>query len=318
MTQRIVLICSLILFGSTSFAQQFVPDAAYRKQTVVALQHYINNEFRAAALSYDSAFSKAGGKALAMDRFYAAFSWAMADDKQKAMAYLDKAIREEKFSDVTKFINESEFMKVKDHPNWNHLLELVKKNKEEKEAHLDKDLIRKLDSIYENDQADHLKADSIQRKFGRDSKQMQEHWKIISHKDSLNLTVVKEILDKRGWLGSDVVGEKGNTTLFLVIQHGDPASQEKYLPMLRKAVQKGDATASQLALLEDRTRMNKGEKQLYGSQLNTNPVTKKLEFYPIEDETNVNERRAAMGLEPLEEYAKRFGLDYTLPKQEQP
>jgi hypothetical protein len=57
-----------------------------------------------------------------------------------------------------------------------------------------------------------------------------------------------------------------------------------------------------------------GKKQIYGSQLKTNEKTGKYEFYPIEDEPNVNKRRVAIGLEPLEEYAKRFGLDYTLPK----
>jgi hypothetical protein len=36
-------------------------------------------------------------------------------------------------------------------------------------------------------------------------------------------------------------------------------------------------------------------------------------FHPIDDELNVNERRASMGLEPLEEYAKRFGFIYRLP-----
>ncbi len=42
--------------------------------------------------------------------------------------------------------------------------------------------------------------------------------------------------------------------------------------------------------------------------------TGKNEFFPIEDEANVNKRRAAVGLEPLEEYAKHFGIDYVLPK----
>ena len=32
------------------------------------------------------------------------------------------------------------------------------------------------------------------------------------------------------------------------------------------------------------------------------------------DEVNVNKRRASVGLGPLEEYAKYFGVDYVLPK----
>ena len=35
-----------------------------------------------------------------------------------------------------------------------------------------------------------------------------------------------------------------------------------------------------------------------------------MELWPIEDEENVDARRASVGLEPLAEYLKRFGLEY--------
>jgi hypothetical protein len=38
------------------------------------------------------------------------------------------------------------------------------------------------------------------------------------------------------------------------------------------------------------------------------------QFFPIQDEANVNKRRASVGLQPLEEYAKFFGINYVLPK----
>ncbi|MDT3404368.1 hypothetical protein [Mucilaginibacter terrae] len=34
---------------------------------------------------------------------------------------------------------------------------------------------------------------------------------------------------------------------------------------------------------------------------------------PIEDEPNVNKRRAAVGLQPLEDYVKQWGIEYHLP-----
>jgi hypothetical protein len=52
-----------------------------------------------------------------------------------------------------------------------------------------------------------------------------------------------------------------------------------------------------------------GKKQIYGSQLQTN-AQGQLEFYPIEDEANMDKRRQSVGLEPLAEYAKHFGLEY--------
>ena len=42
--------------------------------------------------------------------------------------------------------------------------------------------------------------------------------------------------------------------------------------------------------------------------------TVKHEFFPVKDEINVNKRRAFVGLQPLEEYAKYFGINYILPK----
>jgi hypothetical protein len=63
--------------------------------------------------------------------------------------------------------------------------------------------------------------------------------------------------------------------------------------------------------------MGQGKPQVYGSQLTANANTKKYEFYTIEDEAHVDERRAAMGLEPMADYAKRFGLNYQPQKPAQ-
>lgn len=40
---------------------------------------------------------------------------------------------------------------------------------------------------------------------------------------------------------------------------------------MREAVEKNNARASSLALLEDRVAMRKGGKQIYGSQIKRNP-----------------------------------------------
>ena len=52
----------------------------------------------------------------------------------------------------------------------------------------------------------------------------------------------------------------------------------------------------------------------YGTQLITDPTTGKNSFRPIADEIDVDKRRAAVGLQPLAEYAKRFGVIYERPK----
>ncbi|MBV4358252.1 DUF6624 domain-containing protein [Pinibacter aurantiacus] len=168
-----------------------------------------------------------------------------------------------------------------------------------------------LDSILTDDQHDRMNVQTIMDLYGPQSKQLDSLNKRITYYDSINLIKVKQIIDTYGWPGSDVVGFEGNLAIFLVIQHADLATQEKYLPMVRDAVKTGKARAGDLALLEDRVLTRNGKAQIYGSQLRQIPNTNKYEFYPIEDEANVNKRRAAIGLQPLEDYAKGFGISYT-------
>lgn len=137
----------------------------------------------------------------------------------------------------------------------------------------------------------------------------------IQYIDSCNLVQVEAIIAKYGWLGKSVIGGKGNNTLFLVIQHADQATQEKYLPLLIQSVAAGESRECDLALLQDRVLMRQGKKQIYGSQVIINPKTGLQEFWPIEDEKNVNIRRAKAGLQPMEEYAKYFGIEYMVPKE---
>jgi len=170
-----------------------------------------------------------------------------------------------------------------------------------------------LDTIYNEDQAGRLKIDSLQKIYGWKSEQVQSLLKPMQIKDSINLIKIKNILDTYGWLGPDEVGKRGAQTIFLVIQHSDSLTQVSYLPLMQEAVKKKKARPQDLALLEDRILTDQGKEQIYGSQVRMNE-TGKYEFYPIKDEPNVNKRRAAVGLQPLEEYAKYFDIRYVLPK----
>jgi hypothetical protein len=133
--------------------------------------------------------------------------------------------------------------------------------------------------------------------------------------DSTNQVRVKAIIQKYGWPGISFVGKKANQAVFLVIQHSPLVVMMEFIEPFRKSVAAGESRAVDLALMEDRIRMRMGKPQIYGSQVRTNKISGLDEFYPIEDEIHVNERRKKIGLEPLEEYAKRFGMTYELPKK---
>ncbi|MCA1763113.1 MAG: hypothetical protein LC664_08995, partial [Flavobacteriales bacterium] len=177
-------------------------------------------------------------------------------------------------------------------------------------ANFDKPLVSILDTIYEEDQKYRQQINEVEAEYGRDSDEMRAHWKLINEKDSINLNRVKNILDERGWLGPEIIGNRGNTTLFLVIQHADLETQEKYLPMMREAVEKGNANSSSLALLEDRVALRKGEKQIYGSQIGRDQETGDYYVLPLADPDNVDQRRAEVGLGALQDYISNWGMTW--------
>jgi hypothetical protein len=159
---------------------------------------------------------------------------------------------------------------------------------------------KELAAIFQRDQKTRVNGDSIE---------------FVNYIDSCNLAQVEKLIATYGWMGKTTIGAKANNTLFIVIQHADLATQEKYYPLMEQSVNEGESRPVDLAMLQDRILMRQGKKQLYGSQVVFNKITGDQEFYPIEEEKNVNIRRAKVGMGPLEEYATYFGIVYKLPTE---
>ncbi|MFK7770842.1 MAG: DUF6624 domain-containing protein, partial [Saprospiraceae bacterium] len=188
----------------------------------------------------------------------------------------------------------------------------VIKNKKEDEAGFDKRLVSVLDEIYFDDQSTRNKIRSTEEQYRRDSKEMDALWQDILKRDSINLIKVSEILTEHGWPDKKLIGEKGTTTLFLVIQHADHNTQAKYLPMINKAMKDNNLPKRQFAMFYDRLVLNRGEKQLCGTQL---AMSKDIELpyvLPLEDPENVDQRRAEMGLNTMQENLNRWNLTWNI------
>ncbi|RFZ82911.1 energy transducer TonB [Mucilaginibacter terrenus] len=173
---------------------------------------------------------------------------------------------------------------------------------------LNKKLMLQLDSINRADQQYRSKAAQLSARTSReDDKNMQKQARL----DAENLAKIDKIIARYGYPGKSLVGEKYMSVAFMVVQHGEPEAREKYLPLMLDAAKKGELRASSVAIMIDRNKVDKGEKQVYGSQLHETPQGIKLQ--PIEDEANVNVRRAAVGLPPLEQYLKEWNIKYKVP-----
>ena len=161
-----------------------------------------------------------------------------------------------------------------------------------------------LEAILETDQKRRLLLNKA------DEKERAALWAEQNVIDKANQTRIDEIVKTHGWPGKKEFGSKAAVAAFVVVQHSTSEMMRRYLPILRKAMENGDADKSSFALLDDRIRMIEGRPQRFGSQVQGSPNSN-MYFWQIEDEENVDKRRAEMGLEPLAEYAKRFkGLEY--------
>ena len=137
-----------------------------------------------------------------------------------------------------------------------------------------------------------------------DDRTPQELLASMDEVDARHAARLAEILDAYGWPGWSLVGRDGSTAAWALVQHADvrPALQRRALELLRKAVEAGDASPGDLAYLTDRVRFADGEPQVYGTQWETDASGSLVPRTPIEDPEHVDERRAAAGLQPLEQY----------------
>lgn len=296
-------ILSLFVFH-LSFGQD---HKKYSELIKEAWNLYEAKEYFQSGQKYNEAFAEYGGSGVLDDLYNAGCSWALANQPDSAFRWLSLASGAGNYTNLKHITTDLDLNSLHNDERWSKIIETVKFNKEKAEANFDKDLVAILDTIYDEDQKYRARSIEIEKTHSWDSDEVRSLWKTIHEKDSINLIKVRKILDERGWLGADIVGEKGNSALFLVIQHSDQETQEKYLPMMREAVKKGNAKASSLALLEDRVALGKGEKQIYGSQLMCFP-NEGCSLQPLADPDNVDKRRAEVGLGPIKDYVANWGI----------
>jgi hypothetical protein len=122
-----------------------------------------------------------------------------------------------------------------------------------------------------------------------------------------NAARLKEIIAEHGWPTRDLVGENGAEAAWLIVQHaiGDPPFQREMLQILQDGAELGEIPAYQPAYLEDRICLYEGRPQIYGTQFmpdeNGLPAP-----WTIADPEGVNQRRADLGLDTIEERTAFF------------
>lgn len=124
----------------------------------------------------------------------------------------------------------------------------------------------------------------------------------IREVDQKNTARLREIVAEYGWPGNSRIGVDGVNAAWLIIQHADHSLDfQKECLELMTVASPDEVSREHVAYLTDRVRMNSGQQQLYGCGFhwdehgNFGPL-------PIEDPDHVDERRAQMGMNSLQEH----------------
>lgn len=164
---------------------------------------------------------------------------------------------------------------------------------------------RVLEDVYDKDQAARawtvgmasLSADEIEKYTAE-----------MERVDSLNQTMVFDILDNDGWPSN--LSDNANRAIWIVIDHSDLTSRSKYLSFVRAKADEGILDKSDYAMLNDRVLMEEGKPQVYGTQIKMaatfdgEDMAMQLYLWPVENPDALDSLRRSVGLSPIEEYLR--------------
>lgn len=305
---RLVLVLIIgLLWGN-------LPAQSFETLLQEAESSYESEQYTESAIAYQRALAMQHGSAL--DYYNAACSWALSGDTTQSLVYLQQAA-ERGWRNVRHIKRDQDLESLRSTTGWQAILVKVQANLDAYNQQFDQPLKNQLEQIYIRDQTLRQLFRTAMDKFGRESEEMTYFRSLVAREDSVNELEVLQIIDEHGWVGTSQVGGRANIALWLVIQHAPLATQEHYLPLLQESVKNGESSGRHLALLEDRILMRNGQPQKYGSQIETDPTTGEERVYEIVDPEYVNQRRAAVGLGPIEEYVKRWNIEWTIEQRTQ-
>ena len=303
----------IFLFLSILFTTTYLQAQNFEELIQEGNELYDEEKYLASGKAYNKAFLLKEGTA---DQYYnAACSWALSGDTTQSLKYLDLSA-DKGWKNLKHMKRDKDLRSLHIVTEWDEIVEKVQMNVDEYEKDFDKPLKTKLEQVYIRDQTLRQLYRDAEEKFGKTSEEMDYFWKLINIQDSLNRIEVEKIIEENGWVPTSRVGKQANMSLWLVVQHAPLETQKKYLPLLQESVKKGESNGKHLALLEDRILVRSNKPQKYGSQFRRDSKTGISSFFEIENPAYVNQRRKAIGLGPIEAYAKKNNIEWSIPQKE--
>ena len=180
------------------------------------------------------------------------------------------------------------YAKIQEKWHWNDADKLTLEKKKVVTPQINEKLKKQLDSVMILDQD------------ARNQRVPREELQVL---DSTNTAFVETVFEKYGYPGKSLVGEQTSMAAWLIIHHSDKVGE--YLPLIKKASEKGELDFKFVAMMEDRHLMKQNLEQIYGTQSTFGGNQGFI--WPIKDPETVNQRRKEAGFEEtIEEYCQRI------------
>jgi tetratricopeptide (TPR) repeat protein len=302
----------LVLFSHVAFSQ--IDDFKFDSIIRIAKLHYFNQDYQAAAFEFLTVLSDSSISTNSNNYYFAAYACAKLKDIDNSINFFKKCVEISQYSMYDQFIEDTTWSFLNSDKRWQSILNQIKQNQVYREQNFElyQSIIDELVQIEIDDQDPRRQYGEFQQKYGVNSIQMDSIMQLFRVQDSINIVKVTSIIDDYGWLGPNEIGYNGVSAMWLVIQHADLATQEKYYPILKQAYETEKISAGSFAMLEDKINMNRGRKQLYGSQVVFDSELNNYYVYPVEDPDHLDERRDRMDLLPIADYIEVWGIVWNL------
>lgn len=214
-------------------------------------------------------------------------------------------ISNEKNMVVAPWLSYPEFEKIENDPRWEQFLGLFKKRYTKTTDTLGIGYQLLLTSI-----TDQRNRQKLSKKCAYPDLNKDETWKIINRDDSINLSILMNIVENHGWPTISKVGKIPSASAFFILQHANLSVQEKYLPQIDSLAKIKEVNKWDFVYLADRVITRKKGYQLYGTQYDEKGLV------PIFEPENLNIRCREAGI-PLwtDEELIKVGIDPKIVKK---
>ncbi|NLL27764.1 MAG: hypothetical protein GX259_03120 [Bacteroidales bacterium] len=133
--------------------------------------------------------------------------------------------------------------------------------------------------------------------FLKEKQGIKDIWALQRKIDEENEAVIlKYFLDLKNDISSFKIKGSAYAGFMLVLWHSSLNVLKKMKPFMKKAFLEGKVKPEDYALYIDKLRVNKGKKQLYGTQYCPNKETKKMELAPIKNIKKLSKRKLKIGI----------------------